>query len=65
MILEFRMREHFGRQDFYPENEGARLVVDLKRMAGGEKIKCLKREELEILKRLGHEIKIVRPLEAV
>jgi hypothetical protein len=65
MILEFRLREHFGRQDFYPENEAARLVVAFKRMTGGDKIKCLKRDELELLKKLGHEIKIVQKLEAV
>ena len=63
MTLEFKMREHFGRQDFYPENEAARLVVEFKRKIGGENIKCLKRDELELLKKLGHEIRIITKLE--
>lgn len=65
MTLEFRMREHYGRQDFYPENEQARLILEFKRLVAGPQIKCLKRDELELLRKLGAEIKIVRNLEAV
>lgn len=63
MTLEFRMREHYGRQDFYPENEAARVALEFKKRVASGPVKCLKREELELLKKLGHEIRIITKFE--
>jgi hypothetical protein len=64
MILEFRVKIHYGREDFYPMNEGARLILDFKCIRG-EKFKTLQRKELEHLKRLGFEIRLVSTLEEI
>lgn len=64
-IVEFKVKKHFGRIDFYPLNEAARTVVEFKRMNAGEHTRCLKRIEIDLLKKLGFEIRIIQDLEAV
>jgi hypothetical protein len=66
--LEFKVKTHFGRKDFYPVNEAARLVLEFKIMVARKDmgaVKCFKKEELEKLKVLGFEIKIIQDLGAV
>lgn len=63
MTLEFTMKQHFGRADFYPSNDHARLVLSLKQLWSPSEVKALKADELEILSLLGHKIKIVSQTE--
>lgn len=65
MTIEFKIKKHFGRVDFYPLNETARLLVDMKRLNTGDYVKCLKRGEIDILKKMGFEVKIIQDLEAI
>lgn len=67
MVLEFKVKKHFGRVDFYPMNEAARLLIDLKRLHIGafRKVDTMQLAEVEILKKLGFEIKIIQELNEV
>ena len=64
MMLEFVVKKHYGRMDLYPSNEAARVVLRLKQChVFGEKkklVKCIGVPELEFLKLLGHEVRIVQ-----
>lgn len=66
MILKFKTKEHYGRIDFYPANEAARVALEFKRLIGkAEHIKAFKLEELKALENLGHEIELVQELKQI
>ena len=59
MKLEFKIKQHYGRTDFYPDNEASTVALELKRrISRDDNVKCFKQDEIEILKALGHEIRI-------
>ena len=64
MMLEFTVKQHFGRVDLYPSNEAARLVVRIKQAhySGLTKtlIKCISLAEVELFKQLGHEVRLIQ-----
>mgnify|MGYP006926332662 CR=1 FL=1 len=62
-----RQERHYGRLAFYPVNETANLFCQLvKRYSGGAtSAKSLTKEQLEIIKQLGHSVEVVAEVAAV